>query len=195
MRMIAARQTGHPGRGQRVNPSQAFIRSQARSQRILEKMHEPVQTSAQRAAFLFQLTGLVFSTCVNEWRICVPRMKNCKGAHWKMVFLILSESISMKSTWSTATIPSWEANGSGTKCSGWRLFVRQTAELALKGVAPHRPMAQVNTSLESQKCQKHWQSYSTSHCTSSASCNSLQCSEHRLLNRLAIKVLNTEWRC
>lgn len=102
--------------------------------------------------------------------------------------LILSESISMKSTWSTSMIPSWEVNGSGTKCSGWRLFVRQTEELAQNGVWPRRPVAQVKTSPLSQKCQRRWQSYSDLYCTSSASWNSLKRSKHGLLNRLAINI-------
>lgn len=114
--MIAALKIDHPGRGHRVNLGPAFIWRQAFSEwkKKEEKNHELLQTSAQQGGFLVSTDGIELLVWLNEWKSTfVFLLEKLQGYTFEINVLILWESLSMKATWSTSVIPSWEAKVQG----------------------------------------------------------------------------------
>lgn len=127
-------------------PQPGFHQRPGRTEaKYLEKCMDFSKTSAQHAAFLFQLTRLVgWYMC--EWMSAFVSMHETSARYTLQIgVLILWESISMKTTWFMVLVCD-----SLSRREQSVLFVRQTVELAHTGIWSTRPGPQVNVCLSAR---------------------------------------------
>lgn len=138
--MIAAGQIDHPGWGQPVSLSQAFIRRQAYRKWMLEKCMKFCKLKLSKAAFL---TGL-YCEYMCEWMtVCVSAWKPTRLHIWNQCFNPVKKPVHESHMIHVCWFPLEEGRFRNKVFWLKALFVRQTVELAQMGGWPQWPVAQV----------------------------------------------------
>lgn len=138
--MIAAGQIDHPGWGQPVSLSQAFIRRQAVWKWMLEKCMKFCELKLSKAAFL---TGL-YCEYMCEWMsVCVSAWETARLHIWNQCFNPVRKPVHESHMIHVCWVPLEERRFRNKVFWLKTLFVRQTVELAQTGGRPQWPMAQV----------------------------------------------------